>query len=91
MTTPANTITHVGIVTRLRLAVEAKSEREGLSLRKVAGQMGVNPSSLSRWLRGNCLPDLPSFAKVCQWLQMDPAILLGVEIGETIDAELEER
>lgn len=57
-----------------RLALE---RRGGRGIREVAGEIGVSPATLSRVERGK-LPDLDTFGKICKWLRIDPASVLGI-------------
>jgi transcriptional regulator with XRE-family HTH domain len=47
-------------------------------IRETAREIGISSATLSRIERGN-VPDLETFAKVCRWLKVDPAEVLGVE------------
>lgn len=47
-------------------------------IRAAAAEADVSPATLSRVENGN-LPDLATFAKICRWLEVDPARFLGVE------------
>jgi transcriptional regulator with XRE-family HTH domain len=55
----------------------ARGER---GIREAAREIGISAATLSRVERGN-VPDIGTFAKVCSWLRIDPAEVLG--IGET--------
>jgi transcriptional regulator with XRE-family HTH domain len=57
-----------------RLIVAKRGSR---GVRAVAADVGVSPATLSRVENGN-LPDLETFAKLCTWLDRDPAEFLGV-------------
>jgi transcriptional regulator with XRE-family HTH domain len=46
-------------------------------IRAAAVEADVSPATLSRVENGN-LPDLATFAKICRWLDVDPARFLGV-------------
>ena len=54
-------------------------ERGGRCIREVEKEFGVSAATLSRVERGN-LPDLGTFAKICKWMKVDPAQVLGVDI-----------
>jgi transcriptional regulator with XRE-family HTH domain len=58
-----------------RKLLEKRGER---GVREVAKEIGVSPATLSRIERGN-IPDLDTFGKVCRWLHVDPAEVLGIE------------
>ncbi|WP_081974451.1 helix-turn-helix domain-containing protein [Sphingomonas taxi] len=53
-------------------------KRGGRGIRAAAAEADVSPATLSRVENGN-LPDLGTFAKICRWLEVDPAKFLGVE------------
>src|SRR5205809_6297369 len=61
------------------LVRERRGER---GIREVAADIGISPATLSRVERGK-LPDLDTFSKLCRWLQVDPAEVLGVEHGSS--------
>lgn len=65
-----------------QLGDKLRKKRGGTGIREAARVIGLSPATLSRVERGN-LPDLDSFAKICQWLQIDPAEVLGIEIKRT--------
>lgn len=48
-----------------------------MGVRAAAAEIGVSAATLSRVERGY-LPDLGTFAKICSWLRVDPAEILGV-------------
>lgn len=52
--------------------------RAGRGVRAVAREIGVSPATLSRVERGY-MPDLETFGKICRWLKVDPAEILGVK------------
>lgn len=47
-------------------------------MRAAAAQIGVSAATLSRVERGH-VPDIGTFRKICEWLQVDPNEFLGVE------------
>lgn len=52
--------------------------RGGRGIRSAAAEAGVSSATLSRVENGN-VPDLATFAKICRWLEVDPAQFLGVK------------
>jgi len=40
----------------------------GLSMRKCAEHIGVHPQQLSKWLKGENLPNISSYKRVCEVL-----------------------
>lgn len=53
-------------------------KRGSQGIRAAAAEAGVSSATLSRVENGN-VPDLATFAKICRWLEVDPAVFLGVE------------
>jgi len=57
-------------------------ERRGpKGVRAAAEEIGISPATLSRIEKGH-MPDLETFAKVCDWLNVDPAEYLGTRKRE---------
>src|SRR6266478_1926114 len=54
------------------------SKRDGRGVRTTSLEVGVSPATLSRVENGH-MPDLETFAKICQWLDRDPREFLGME------------
>ncbi len=61
-----------------RKIIEKRGNR---GIRDVAQEIGVSPSTLSRIERGN-LPDLETFGKICKWLEVNPADILGIKTSQ---------
>lgn len=55
-------------------------KRGKVGIRATAREIGVSPATLSRVENGQ-LPDLENFTKFCQWLEIDPASILGFSTG----------
>ena len=70
---PKKTIHSLGAMVRAR--------RGDFKLRETAAAIGISPPTLLRVEAGH-IPDLQAFGKICQWLQLDPKSLLGVELPE---------
>lgn len=58
-----------------KLVVRKRGSR---GIRATAADIEVSPATLSRVENGH-LPDLATFAKICRWLDVNPARFLGVE------------
>jgi transcriptional regulator with XRE-family HTH domain len=56
-----------------RLIAQKRGDR---GIRAVAKEIGVSPSTLSRVENGH-LPDLENYRKICRWLGLDPASVVG--------------
>ena len=56
-------------------------KRGSRGIRSAAAEAGVSSSTLSRVENGH-VPDLATFAKICRWPGVDPAVFLGVEKQE---------
>jgi transcriptional regulator with XRE-family HTH domain len=55
-------------------------KRGSQGIRAAAAEAEVSPATLSRVENGN-VPDLATFAKICRWLEVDPAAFLGVDVS----------
>ena len=67
---PKTTLQNLGTIVR--------KKRGSLGLRDAAAEIGTSAPTLSRIEAGR-MPDLQTFGKLCRWLEIDPATLLGVE------------
>ena len=66
-------------ITSLDQLGELVAARRGeAGLRATAAKIGISPATLSRVEQGQ-LPDLQNFGKLCRWLKLDPASVLGLE------------
>jgi len=55
------------------------TERRGtLGVRAAAKEIGISSATLSRIENGN-VPDLATFAAICNWLGTDPNLFLGMQ------------
>ena len=65
--------------TSLELLGSLVSEKRGkVGVRATAAAIGISPATLSRIENGH-LPDLENFRKICQWLEIDPATVMGFD------------
>lgn len=53
-------------------------KRGKVGIRATAREIGLSPATLSRVENGQ-MPDLVNFTKICRWLEVDPARVLGFE------------
>ena len=60
-----------------KLGEQIVEKRKGDGVRKVAKEIGISPSTLSRVENGK-MPDLETFSKICAWLGKDPSEYLGL-------------
>lgn len=60
------------------LAQMIRDKRGRIGVRAAADEVGVSSATLSRVENGN-VPDLETFAKICRWLAVDPAVFLGMQ------------
>jgi len=67
-----------------RLGQQLRRRRAGRGIREVAKEIGVSAATLSRVERSN-LPDLETFAKICEWMEVDPAEVLGIATERTAE------
>ncbi len=61
-----------------RLSRLVAEKRGKVGIRATARQIGLSPATLSRVENGR-LPDLDNFTRICRWLEVDPASLLGFD------------
>ena len=64
-------------VTLHNLGTIVRERRGRRGLRATAAEIGTSAPTLSRIESGK-MPDLQTFGKLCRWLELDPASLLGV-------------
>ncbi len=65
-------------LTLAQIGETLRKRRGEKGIRETARVIGISPATLSRVERGN-VPDLTTFGKICKWLKIDPAQVLGVE------------
>lgn len=53
-------------------------KRGKVGIRATAREIGLSPATLSRVERGQ-MPDLANFSRICKWLELDPARVLGFD------------
>jgi len=58
------------------LGAMVRERRGRQTLREVAGEIGIGPATLLRVESGR-IPDVGTFGKICQWLEVDPGAFLG--------------
>jgi transcriptional regulator with XRE-family HTH domain len=61
------------------------AKRGSRGVRAAAADAGVSSATFSRVENGH-MPDLQTFAKLCQWLERDPREFLGMDSGEDTNA-----
>lgn len=64
-------------VTLENLGAIVREKRGGIGLRAAAADIGTSAPTLSRIESGK-MPDLQTFIKLCRWLEIDPASIMGV-------------
>ena len=57
-----------------------RDRRGSRKLRETAAEIGVSPATLLRVESGR-IPDVPTFGKLCSWLEVDPKSFLGMHEG----------
>ena len=60
------------------LSAKIRAKRGSEGIRVTAKVIGISSATLSRIERGK-LPGLKSFAKICDWLEEDPAAILNTK------------
>ncbi len=69
-------------MTLLRLGALLRERRGGRGIREVAQEIGISPATLTR-VEGGRLPDILTFRKICAWLRVNPAEILGIPLQPT--------
>ncbi len=72
-----------------QLGLHLREKRGEDGIRVTATEIGISPATLSRVERGN-LPDLETFAKICRWLEVDPAEVLDVDVSRSTQTDQED-
>jgi transcriptional regulator with XRE-family HTH domain len=76
-------------MTLLRLGALLRERRGGRGIREVAKEIGISPATLTR-IEGGRLPDLLTFRRMCEWVKINPAEILGIPIQQTGENPVEE-
>lgn len=63
------------------LGQKVKAKRGGAGIRSAAKEMGISSATLSRIERGK-FPTIPTFIKICKWLDLDPGPILGFRVTQ---------
>jgi transcriptional regulator with XRE-family HTH domain len=80
---PKRTVSSLGTMVR--------KKRGARKLREVAKEIGIGPATLMRVEAGR-VPDLATFGKICNWLEVNPGTFLGFDPGaSTTDSSKTER
>ena len=73
------------------LGAMVRQKRGDAKLRETAKEIGIGPATLMRVETGHT-PDVTTFGKICQWLQVDPGSFLGfkrdTEISNTTPVQV---
>jgi len=80
-------------MTLLHLGALLRERRGSRGIREVAKEIGVSSATLSR-VEGGRLPDLMTFRRICSWLRVDPAVMLGIpgtQVQQQSEAGIENR
>lgn len=77
-------------MTLLRLGALLRERRGGRGIREVAREIGISPATLTRIEAGR-LPDLLTFRRICEWLKINPAEILGIPTRQTSEHPAAER
>jgi transcriptional regulator with XRE-family HTH domain len=72
-------------MTLLRLGALLRQRRGGRGIREIAKEIDISPATLTRIEAGR-LPDLLTFRKICSWLKIDPAEILGIPVPQSSDS-----
>ncbi len=70
------------------LGIKIAKKRGDHGLRVTAKEVGISSSTLSRIENGH-LPDLETFKKICDWLEVNPGDVLGSKPAKSEISEAE--
>lgn len=62
------------------LGILVRERRAAAKMRETAAAIGISPATLLR-VEGGRIPDIITFGKLCNWLDMDPKDFLGSDKG----------
>ena len=62
------------------LGILVRERRGAAKMRETAAAIGIAPATLLR-VEGGRIPDVATFGKLCNWLEMDPKDFLGSDEG----------
>lgn len=65
----------------IRIRIERLIERK-ISLRAAADEIGISNATLNRYELSKGIPDLISYAKVCDWLDVEIDTFFNVKLEE---------
>src|SRR2546430_17741453 len=68
------------------LGSAVRARRGQRKLREVAREIGIGTATLMRVESGR-IPDVATFGKICQWLDIEPGTFLGFEPGQRVSAK----
>jgi transcriptional regulator with XRE-family HTH domain len=60
------------------LGTKVREKRGVLGIREAAKQAGIKPTTFARIEAGK-MPDLENFKKICEWLAVDPNVILSTK------------
>ncbi len=61
------------------IVISKRRQDKGMTQEEFASRLGVTPQAVSRWERGNSLPDISLIKGICKVLSISADILLGIE------------
>lgn len=65
----------------LKILLEEKMRKEGLSEREVARQVGFSNSTIARIMHDKPV-DLPTVIEICKWMNVTPSSVLDSEVAD---------
>jgi DNA-binding Xre family transcriptional regulator len=68
------------------IGLKVKEKRGVTGLRETAKAIGISLATLSRIENGK-VPDLETFSKLCKWLELDPADMMGIQPKKDIHSQ----
>jgi transcriptional regulator with XRE-family HTH domain len=70
-------------ITLKNIGAALNHKRGNKGLRETAKEIGISPATLSRVENGKP-PDIETFRKICQWMEIDAGTVLGTKIDKSV-------
>ncbi len=66
-------------IENIRMRLQESIRLSGYSQSDIAQKLGISPSNISHYLRGDILPALDTLANICKIIDVSPAYILCFE------------
>jgi len=73
-----------GVKKMLGYLLNSEISKRNVSLRVAAQEIGTSHTTISRIIKGDNKLDLNTISKVCEWLKIEPSIVLNEEVSSNL-------